>query len=232
MRLRFVITLLAILVLAGGCAATRAEKQALGAAYSDLLMEGDTASARERLQPVRDIYDKLFLMACAELTDGNLDKAKRYAQRMVEMKPKVPDGKVLLGLVERRIAHPEESWVVSFATAWREVGSPEFTVGDDILDCSAINECSVKYQNAYNSAKGTPDELLMADMLGIINTRAPAKTIELSLKYSETDAPLEIRVFALSKLWHLIRYKSDYSGQADKQTSTPIIRRITIGDDI
>ncbi len=202
MRLRFFIALLAIAVLAGGCAATRAERQALGSAYSDLLMEGDTARARERLEPVRDIYDKLFLMACAELTDGNLDKAKSYAERMVEMKPKIPDGRVLLGLVNRRIAHPDESWVVAFATAWKEASdSEDFDGLSDFYEkySSAIESARTeKYQAAYEASKGTPDELLMAHAMGLMN--GSAESIELALKYSKPDAPLEIRLLALSEI--------------------------------
>lgn len=179
-------------------AATKAEDQTLHDAYLELMVTGDTVKARTKLEQVGSGYEKLFLMACIELTEGSLDKAGDYAKQLVHMKPDVPDWEILAGLIKRRMSHPEEAWVDSFIAVWKAQGSPELSMNDSFFIWSMIDGTSLDVDSvpALKAVQGTPDELLVS--YAIDNSYDPAKQLELALKYSGQDMPLEIRLFALS----------------------------------
>jgi hypothetical protein len=203
MRLRFAIALLAIAVLAGVCSAADSEMEIFQPIYLKLLITGDTKEARQQLEPLADTYEKVFLMSCIEMTDGNLDKAKSYAEQMIAMKPEVPDGKVLLGLINRRMAAPDESWVESYLSAWKAEGSPKLAFMDfDNLLGWLIDDGGglhiTYYPETLAAVRESPDELLVSYATGITNS--PAKSIEMALKYSAPNAPLGVRLLALSEL--------------------------------
>jgi hypothetical protein len=211
--------LVAIILPLYAYADTKNEERKLDAAYTELMITGDTSNARMKLEPLKSGYEKLFLMACIELADGNMDKARAHAKRLVDMKPDDMDGIILAGLIDRRISHPEESWMDSYLTAWKAQGSPNLIILNSILPRSC--DCSdVDYISALEAAKGTPDELLLSYWTDRWDD--PAKRLELTLKYSGPDMPLEIRLFALS----IINYQ--YKNVSGDLRQNAIARRLAL----
>jgi len=188
----FLIIALAIL---SGCANTLSVSPTQSAAYK-AAMSGDVEKARNILEKNADNSLSTFMLACFELSEGNLPQARRYADEFIANEPYIADGKVLRELIDQRKAYPSEPWTVSYASAWKASGSPQMTVGIyGFIEESREPSAKCEPREIPEAIKGTPEEMLVAFDYGF--GCDPKKFMELCLSHTAPKTPLSIKLLAL-----------------------------------
>jgi hypothetical protein len=186
-------------MLNAGCSLLKPIKKEHALAYL-YLMDNDTEKARVNLDKAKDNYIKKFLLASIELTEGNLEIAKHHAEGIITANKDIPDGKVLLNLIERRNSFPDERWSHSYAMAWREAGSPELKVMAEFsrADWPSSDDYERDKENEKEAIKCTPDNLLVSygANLGCENK----EDFENFLGQISPNLPLEIKLLLLRHL--------------------------------
>ncbi len=201
MRRLFYCFILLVLAFNAGCSFTKPIKKEHSLAFGSL-WEGDTVKAREYLDTARDNYIKKFLLISVELSDGNLEKAEYYAKQFTAEYENIPDGKVLLNLIQRRKSFPTERWVHSYAMAWQEAGSPALKVLKEFTETEydwaesqlskdssiEIPVCTFDYLlTSYGIRSGCDNKKDFEYFLGQINSELPVEMKLLLLYYLDSD---------------------------------------------
>lgn len=186
--------------LMSGCASTKmGDPNQLSASY-EAAMAGKSDEARNLLKLESGDPFSNFLLACIELTDGNLALSRRYADGFVAANPSVPDGKVLVELIEQRKAYPAEPWLASFAAAWKAGGAPELKAVLNFIErvsSSEQNETCNKWK-IPEAFVGKPEELIAALVSNMgCNTE---KFTEVCLSQTSPETPIAIKLLALGFL--------------------------------
>ncbi len=201
MRQVFYLLIVSIIVLNSGCSISRPIQKEQSLAYESL-WERKPEKARKYLDAAHDNYITKFLLISIELSEGNLDKAKYYAEQFIADHKDIPDGKVLLNLVERRKSFPDERWVHSYAMAWQEAGSPKLKVIEEFFkdywwnikshdyeeNRKEIPVCTLDYLLAsHGISSNCENKKDFEDFLGQINPNLPLEIKLLLLNYLDTD---------------------------------------------
>lgn len=185
-------------LIVAGCATTRVATHDQISAYNSA-MAGKPDEARTILKRSEKNSFSKFFLACIELSEGNLVLARHYADEFAAAQPTIPDGKVLIQLIEQRKTYPLESWPISFASAWKASGKPELSKITDFLFDGLITETTLSEKcKLPEGAIGSDNELLAA-----VDNRPSCdqkKIIELSLAHSSVKMPVSIRLLALAEL--------------------------------
>jgi len=193
-----ILSLIVVCALMSACTSTKAGNPNQLAAYEAAMAgKSDEVRALLKLEPGGSF--NIFLLACIELSDGNLSLSRVYADRYIVANPYAPDGKVLVELIEERRAYPEEPWLMSFASAWKAAGSPELKEVYDFLErdhCEESPGCSS--WKIPESFVGQPEELIAALDLNLACNEEEFASLCLSKTSPET--PIPIRLLALSFL--------------------------------
>jgi hypothetical protein len=201
MRFLLYFLIIIIFIFNTSCSFFKPIKKEHSLAYSSL-MYNETDKARAYLNRARDNYVKKFLLSCHELSEGNIDLAKQYAEEVVHECKELPEGRVLINLIDRRESHPNENWVNSYVFAFRESGSPELSLIENLLfagydDNKNEGNNEAKCENIKIPEKyiGTPKELLFAfEHFSMCNND---KYLEILLNVT-SEMPFEIKLLALS----------------------------------
>ena len=202
-RLLFHLIIISIIIVTSGCSLFRPIKKEHFLAYSHL-WEQETAKARKYIDAAHDNYVKKFLLVSLELSEGNLEKAEYYAEQFIADHKDIPDGKVLLNLVQRRKSFPDERWVYSYAEAWRKAGSPRLKVIEEFLkdydwnieedDCEDYRKdipvCTFDYLLTSYGNSGCDNRKDFEDFLGQIKPDVPLEIKLLVLYFLDSDVSL------------------------------------------
>jgi hypothetical protein len=199
-RVLFLLIIISIIIVNAGCSLFRPIRKEHFLAYSHL-WERETEKARKYIDAAHDNYVKKFLLVSLELSEGNLEKAGYYAEQFIADHKDIPDGKVLLNLVQRRKSFPDERWVYSYAEAWRKAGSPRLKVIEEFLkdydwnieedDCKDYRKdipvCTFDYLLTSYGNSGCDNRKDFEDFLGQIKPDLPLEIKLLILYFLDSD---------------------------------------------
>lgn len=196
MRLLFHLIIISIFILNSGCSLSKPIRKKQALAYGSL-WEGEPEKAREYLNSARDNHITKFLLISIELSEENLEKAEYYTEQFIADHKDIPDGKVLLNLVQRRKSFPDERWVHSYAIAWREAGSPKLKVFEEFHKDYWWNIENQDYEDNRKEIPVCTLDYLLASH-GIITDCDNKKDFEAFLGQITSDLPLEIKLLVLN----------------------------------
>jgi len=193
---RSALFLIIVLATLSGCASTLSVSPNQSAAYK-AAMSDDVGKARSLLNKDADNSLSTFMLACFELSDGNLPQAEQYADEFITKEPYIADGRVLRELIKQRKANPSEPWTVSYASAWKASGSPQMTVGVyGFIEESREPSAKCEPREIPEAIKGTPEEMLVAVDYGF--GCDSKKFIELCLSHNSLETPVSIKLLVLT----------------------------------
>ncbi|MBA4372625.1 MAG: hypothetical protein C0402_07145 [Thermodesulfovibrio sp.] len=219
-----IFTSLVSCALIAGCTTSKNQGANVLTAY-EAAMSNKTEEARKLMKSGHFDSFGSFLLSCLELSDGNMVLARHYADEFIASNPSVPDGKVLVELIEERKAYPDDPWLTSFVDAWKAAGSPELGYIFNLFERPTLAEGNetCKEWNIPEAFVGKPDALIAALDLGIAcNTE---NFVELCLSQTTPETPIAIKLLALTVIDSTLSQSSCNDSGISNEASKRITER-------